>query len=327
MRSPNFKKPGNFLSAALLAVALLGAFSFGVATLDGPGVQPHTLTASIIGCWLGNCSVNVNEYDPECTISVEPSSASPGTPVTIVWSSDILSPYLTPDFGTVGVSGFREASPNQSTTYTLYDHAGAYGWLRYWLYAILGIPAPKPYCSAVLTVSSSPAAPTCILSAFPSTIVSGDSTSLYYNVAGDFSSANIQGVGPAVMPPTTYTVSPTQDELYQLSVSGLGGNNKCYAPVNVEPAPTVPTLYLEVSPSRVAKGKPVIVAWSGKNVTSCTLRSSQGQTLATGLQNPIPAPAFTVDEPTTFTLICSPSSGAPISKSVSVLLLPWIEEI
>lgn len=327
MRRSNFHTHRTPLEKAVIFGALVLSLFFLALLNGGASVQPRDLTASIIGCWLGDCNVDVSSYAPGCSISVTPSNVSPGTPVTLAWGSNIISPYLTPDYGKVLATSSVQFSAGNSNTYTLYDHAGAYSWLRYWLYYVLGLSTPVPYCSATLQVSSSPAGPTCLISVFPTTIVAGDPTSLYYSISGTFSSASIQGVGQAPMPPVTYTVRPNSTTDYKLSVSGPGGNYKCDTTVLVNPAPTTPTLYLEASPLRVQKGKPVIVAWSGKNVSSCALKDSTGATLSTALQNPIPAPTFTVTGPTTFTLTCNPSSGAPISKSVSITMVPWIEEI
>jgi hypothetical protein len=310
------------LVAAVVAVCIMAGVSFKFFS-----IPPQTLSASIIGCWLGDCSVDVGNYRPECTMQVSPAVANPGSPITLSWSSNMLSPYITPDVEEAVASGSVQITASQSTTFTLYDHAGAHGWLRYWLYVLLGIPTPAPYCSAVFTASPSPNAPTCELFAFPTSVVAGDASALYYSIWGDFSSASIQGVGSAPLPPIIYTVYPSQDKLYELWVSYAGGTVKCYAPVQVQPAPTTPTLYIEASPVRVGKGKPAIVAWSGKNVSSCTLRNSQGQTLSTARQNPIPAPTFSINQTTTFTLTCTPSSGAPISKSVTVNLTPSVTEI
>lgn len=329
MRTSRFhKKHGRLLHHSLVVVGLIGALFLIALSLRGPSTPPRMMAASVIGCWLGDCNVDVGEYEPACSISVNPSVANPGTPVTLSWSTNMLSPYVTPDLGAVGSgAGTRQIHPLQSTTYTLYDHAGAYGWVRYWLYVILGLSTPTPYCAAMFTASPSPDTPTCELSAFPTSVVSGDPTTLYYTIWGDFTSSQIQGVGQAPMPPVTYTVRPTQDKLYELSVTNAAGTSKCFAPVQVQPAPSGPTLYLEASPLRVAKGKPVIVAWSGKNVASCALTNSHGQTLSQALTNPVPAPTYAITKPTTFTLTCLTSNNTLLTRSVSVGLTPAVTEI
>jgi len=212
--------------------------------------------------------------------------------------------------------------------YTLYDHAGAYSSFRYWLYTLLGIPTPSSYCTTMLTVSSASAAPTCLLSVFPEEIVRGATSTLYYNISGDPTSANIQGVGPAPTdPPISYAVSPQNTTTYKLSVAGQGGSNKCNATLTVDPAPLGPYLSLQVSPSRVVRGGTVIVSWTGMKVADCLVKDVDGNVIGRGLSNPIPAPTYVVNDQTNYTLECVTLDGTSYTQTASVKLLPVYEEI
>jgi hypothetical protein len=264
---------------------------------------------------------------PTCTLNTTPVDISPGDSATLSWSSDLLSPYLTPQGSAIAPNGSQEVAPNQTTTYTLYDHAGAYSSFRYWLYTILGLVTPAPYCTATLNVSSSAAAPTCLLSAFPPEIVSGASSTLYYSITGNPSSSNIQNVGPAPADaPVSYSVSPKSTTTYKLSVAGQGGSNVCDTTLTVDPAPVGPYVSLQVSPTRVVRGGTLIMAWNALNVSDCLVQDDQGNVVGRGLSSPIPAPTFVINQPTTYTLECVTLDGRTFSKSASVRFSPTYQE-
>jgi len=316
-----------FVALAVLAGLLLLAL-IGLQPRLLKAVTPGGQTASIIGCWLGDCSVDVNTYAPTCTLSATPADISPGDTATLNWNSNILSPYLTPLATTIDQSGSQDVAPNQTTTYTLYDHAGAYNSFRYWLYTILGLTTPESYCITTLTVSSAAAAPSCLLSVFPEEIVNGASSTLYYSISGNTSSSNIQNIGPAPADaPITYSVAPDTTTTYKLSVAGPGGSNTCTTTLTVDPAPVGPYLSLKLSPSYVMRGGTIIMAWSAFHVSDCLLKDGGGNVIGRGLNNPIPAPTFVVTGPTTYTLECVTSDGAMLSKTASVGILKAYQEI
>lgn len=314
---------GPFLAGALVALITL--------VLMGIFVRPFSPSAneaSVFGCWLGDCNVDVNSYAPYCAMTVTPASINPGDSATLVWGGNLLSPYLTPLSIEVASSDSMTVTPNQTTTYSLFDHAGVYGYVRYWLYTLFGIPTPWPYCSATVTVANSPGAPTCLLSAFPQQIVRGNSSTLYYQIIGTVSSSNIQGVGSAPQsPPTTYSVSPSATTTYSLNVSGPGGNNKCTTEVDIIPPPQGPYLSIQVNPQRVISGGTILLAWQAYNVATCTVTDQTGTAVGSGLANPTPAPSFTLNTNTTYTLTCATMSNQILTQQATVKILPSVQEI
>lgn len=288
---------------------------------------PLSASASIAGCWLGDCSVDPDTYNPACTMSLSQSIISATGSSTLSWDSNLLSPYISPGIGVVAKMGSVVVSPGATTNYTLYDNASAYGWFRASLYALYGIPSPVAECGVVLSTSPEAAAPpVCTLSAFPATITQGNSVTLTYTITGSSTSAYLQDVGPVPLDPQQYVVTPSASKTYQLSVYGESALAQCSASVQVNPPPGTPSLSLETSHSKIASGKKLMLAWSGKNVTSCTVTDSYGSTLATSTQNSLPAPTFTVLRPTIYTLRCGTSAGATLSRSVLVQMIPGVAE-
>lgn len=287
---------------------------------------PLTASATLAGCWMGDCNVDPENYEPKCGIIATPSIVPPGGSAALTWSSNILSPFLMPPYYTVPKIGARTVYPTQTTTYTLYDYADAYGLVRAFWYAFYGIPSPLGLCSVVVTVEPLPQPPECSLVAFPSTITQGDSTALYYQVSGEAQSVYLEDSGPLPLPPYPKTVAPSNSKTYRMSVYGNDGVASCTATVTVTPPPSGPSLSMELSPSRVQVGKPVRLAWSGRNVTSCTLTDSFGTIVGTTTTSSSPAPEFTVTRPTLYTLSCQSGIGA-VSRTVKVQLLPGVSEI
>lgn len=102
-------------------------------------------------------------------------------------------------------------------------------------------------CSVTKNVTASftaPGAPTCTLSASPSSITSGGSSTLTWTTANSPTSANINnGVGNVSLTGGSVSVSPTADAIYTLTVTNSVGSNACSAIITVTapPPPPAPT--------------------------------------------------------------------------------------
>lgn len=83
-----------------------------------------------------------------------------------------------------------------------------------------------------------PSAPSASLTASPSTIDSGGSSTLRWQTA-NATSVSIDGIG-AVQPNGTQQVSPSATTTYTLTAKGDGGNQTATATVTVKPAPAPP---------------------------------------------------------------------------------------
>ena len=103
---------------------------------------------------------------PTCSVVASPSNINQGGSSTISWtSSNATSAYISPTIGSVSTSGARIISPSLTTTYTG-TFIGAGGSVT---------------CSATVYVSIPTPAPSCTLTASPSNITSGNSSTLSWS--------------------------------------------------------------------------------------------------------------------------------------------------
>lgn len=115
---------------------------------------------------------------------------------------------------------------------------------------IIWMPPDQPGRQVPLAVFI-PAAPTCTLSASPTSIPSGSSSTLTWTTANTPTTATIDnGVGSVSTTGGTVSVSPTVTTTYHLTVSNLGGTSTCQATVTV----TSPVPHVAPSPNQPVAG-------------------------------------------------------------------------
>ncbi len=177
----------------------------------------------------------------KCSLSLTPSTITQGNLTTINWSWDnpesaqLTHMYLKRDGVYVGViprggSLGSMLSPGEYV-YTVYndiadgDHDGdGFGG---WVYVD---------CDATLTVTTPATPPVCSsFSASPSTITSGDSSTLTWASTGASSASINQSIG-SVSTSGSRDVSPTATTTYTLSLGNTAGTTTCKSTVKVTPA-------------------------------------------------------------------------------------------
>ncbi len=184
-----------------------------------------------------------------------------------------------------------------------------------------GLAGTSPLASVTVGVL-----PTANLLAEPNPIDSGQSTRLKWRstnatsctAAGGFSTGgavnNSTGVlvGPLTQNPTE---NPT---VFAITCTGLGGS------VNANTSVTVlqPDASITASPLRVTAGTASTITWSASQVTSCSVASNPLGFSGVGL---VDSKSATINTQTTFTITCQ-TNGAPISKSVTVNVIPIFQE-
>jgi hypothetical protein len=158
-----------------------------------------------------------------------------------------------------------------------------------------------------------PAVPVVTLSASPSTIDQGQSTTLSWT-SSDASSCTASGAwSGSVVTNGSATVEPTVTSTYTMTCNGAGGTASASATVTVNETPAVlqPTVNLTASPSSVARGGSITLSWSSTDTTSCTASDNWSGSKATSGSETIK-----LNDPATFTLSCS-GDGGSVSDSVS----------
>ncbi len=196
------------------------------------GAYTYTLTVQDAFGRMAQCTASVQAIMPQyigyqkpwCAITAQPSNVRAGENVTLSWASTNTTSASLADAGAVGTVGTYAVAANTSRAYTLTVHG----------------PGGSDSCDTYVTVEargapvSAPKAPTCSLSADPSAVFPGASTTLRWS-ATRATNASLSGVGAVGLSGLT-TVSPTTTTTYILTAKGDGGVKTCAVDVAVQPA-------------------------------------------------------------------------------------------
>lgn len=258
-----------------------------------------------LGTWAGGSAESRAADVPTVTLSASPLSLQPGWASTLKWSSTNASSCV----ASGGWSGNRSTSGTESTggmdtnaTFTL-TCTGSGG---------------SAQASVTVTVQGSgPPAPTVSLSASPSRIDSGGSSTLTWSTTNATSCTASGGwSGAKGTSGSTSTGALTASTTFTLACTGTGGTAQRSATVTVRSSTTpAPTVSLNASPTQVASGGSSTLTWSSTNATSCTASNGWSGTKATSGT----ASTGALTTPKTYTLSCTGTGGtAQASATVSV---------
>jgi len=166
--------------------------------------------------------------------------------------------------------------------------------------------------SYTISGSTTPAAPTLTLAANPTSITSGQSSSLTWSSTNATSCTASGSWTGSKSTSGSQSVSPTSNATYTLSCTGTGGSVNKSASVTVTAATPAPTLTLAATPTSITSGQSSILTWSTTNATSCTASGSwTGSKSTSGSQSVSPT------SNATYTLTCT-GTGGSVNKSASV---------
>lgn len=156
---------------------------------------------------------------PSCWISASPMSVEYGGSSTLSWSSFNATRASLTDFGNVSLSSSRLLHNIRSDRTYQITVSGAGG---------------SGSCYTRITVRAQSATPSCVISAYPSSIHVGQSTNLAWGTA-NASSAYLSGVGSVGLQGGMY-VTPNKTTTYTLTAVGAQGvTGSCAAQVGVLP--------------------------------------------------------------------------------------------
>ena len=200
-------------------------------------------------------TVTVGPPAPTATFSAAPTTINSGQSSTLTWSTtNATSVSIDNGVGSKPASGTANVSPATTTTYTL----TATG------------PGGTTTKTATVTVNQPP--PTISFSASPSTIGSGQSSSLIWNTTNATSVTIDNGVGSQPVSGST-SVHPTVTTTYTLTATGSGGTLTAQATVTVSSGPSIT---FTASPASVGAGQPSTLTWSTTNATSVSIDNGIG---------------------------------------------------
>jgi PKD repeat protein len=222
----------------------------------------YTLTATGPGgTTTKTATVTVSNPPPTATFSASPTTINAGQSSTLTWTTtNATTVSIDNGVGSKPVNGSTSVSPSGTTTYTL-TATGPGG------------PITK---TATVTVNQPP--PTINFTAQPSTIASGQTSSLIWNTTNATTVTISNGVGSQ---PTSgsISVSPTVTTTYILTAIGPGGSLTSQATVTISPAPSI-SFYADSF--SIKTGQSTILRWNVTGATSITLDQGFGDVPAVG---------------------------------------------
>lgn len=254
------------------------------------------------------CTHTPPPAEPTVTLSASPAIIASGESTILTWSStDATSCAAFEGWsGTKPTNGTASVSPTVTTTYQL-DCTG---------------PGGVGSDDATVTVTVvNPTMPTVDISANPTTISSGSSTTLTWNSENATSCTASNGWSGAKALDGTQVVSPTATATYAISCTGAGGTVEDSVIVTVNQAdPEDPTLDLTANPTTVNEGSSSLLSWSTTNASSC--QKSGGWSGATTTSGTL---SVTPTATTTYSMECT-GPGGSITDSVTVTVVLTPEE-
>jgi hypothetical protein len=175
--------------------------------------------------------------------------------------------------------------------------------------------------STTLSIKAAGWAPSVTLAASPTTIISGNSSTLTWNARrGEACIASGGWSGSEATSGSWSTGALFNSTNYELTCTG-GRHGPVTQTVTVTvtapSSPPIPTVSFSDSPSTIASGSASILTWSSTNATACTASGGWSGTLATSGSQSTGA----LSASTTYTVSCT-GTGGSASQSATVAVTP-----
>jgi hypothetical protein len=236
------------------------------------------------------CSVTVLVVDPVCTMVAAPTAIVQGETSTLTWTSENTTHVDIPGVGTnLATSSSAVVSPATTTTYT-----GTF----------YGEDDTQITCQATITVTPPIVpAPTCALTANPTQVVLGGSSTLTWT-SENTTRVDIPGVGTNLATSSSAVVSPATTTTYTGTFYGEDDTQiTCQATITVTLTPE-PSCSLSANPTRVSQGGTATLTWSSTLMESAVIDQGIGAVATTGSRS------VTVSNNTTYTGTFTDAEGA-----------------
>ncbi len=298
-------------------------------------IQPGNLTVSLDPSGAGSVSVSpetTTEYTltvtdangaqaaatttvtvtapPTAALSANPAEIAGGESTTLTWTaSNAVSARIDNGVGAVSpaAGGSTSVSPTATTTYTL---------------TVTDANGAVAQAGATVTVADSGPPPTAALSANPTQIASGQSTTLTWTASNAVSARIDNGVG-AVSPAAggSTSVSPTATTTYTLTVSAADGRTaQASVTVTVDDGDPPPAVTLSANPAAIAEGESSTLIWTSTHATSAAIDQGIGPVALSGARQVSPT------RTTAYTITVRNSAGMTAAATVSVTVTGPPEE-
>ncbi len=201
---------------------------------------------------------------PTCTLTALPVAVQTGGSSILSWSTQNATSFsINNGVGPVVpvVGGSRAVTPSVTTTYV----GTATG------------PGGTVHCTATVTVTSTPPppAPVCSLTATPSVIQIGGSSTLVWSTTN---ATTVTLNGGAVATSGSSVVNPLLTTTYTITATGAGGTVNCPATVTVTVLPPpMPACTLVAMPTAIQSGDSSTLTWTTENATSFSIDNGVNQ--------------------------------------------------
>jgi len=174
-----------------------------------------------------------------------------------------------------------------------------------------------PFCSVIVT----PIAPTVILTAIPTSVTQGASSTLTWVTTNAIQCTASDGWSGAKATTSTQSVVPTATTTYTLACSGAGGTTTKSVTVGVAttsaPVTPLPTVDLIVASTTLTQGASTTLSWTSTNAASCiTSAGWTGARATTGVESIKPLAT------TTYTLACGNVTGTTTDSVTVNVVIP-----
>ena len=234
-----------------------------VATSGSKSVSPTQTTTYLItvtgagGTATARVTITVQPVNasPAVTMSANPATITVGQSTTLSWTAtNATSAIIDNGIGAVATTGAISISPTQTTTY------------------IITVTGAGGSASAQATVTVQPAgvAPTVTITASPSSITVGQSSTLIWSSTNATTASIDNGIG-SVATSGSMSVSPAQNTTYTISVSGSGGNATAQSTVTVQPLGPPPSVSMSANPTTILNGQNTTLSVTASNSTSVVI--------------------------------------------------------
>ena len=238
---------------------------------------------------------------PTCDLSASPTTLPLGGGASTLSWSTVAATSATIDNGVGNVavdSGTKGVTITSTKTYTMTVNG----------------PGGSTTCHTTIVVTPPPA-PTCTLSASPTTIASGDSSTLSWTTTNADSFTIDHSVG-SVTPVTagTASVSPTVTTTYTGTAVGNGQTVHCTAKVTVTTVTNAPTCTLTANPTTISKGSASLLSWTTTNAKSFSIDHLIGSVTPVAAGSQSVSPITT----TTYTGTATDDNGVQVHCTATV---------
>ncbi len=248
-----------------------------------------------------------NGSGPSITFTTDKSTITLGDPqnglATLTWTTkNATSVSISPTIGegdtALALSGNATVSPTQTTTYTL-TATGSGG-----------------TSTATVTITVNVPPPTITLTADPTSILAGQSSTLQWNSTAATTVTIDNGIGN-VDPSGTKTVSPAVTTTYTATATNTNSSQTASATVTVAPGLAATLI---ANPTTIASGQSSTLTWSSQGASSVTLNGSSVSASGSTSVNPTST--------TTYTLVATDGSGNTANATATVTVLaPGLQNI